>query len=179
MLERGRIGESARPLEGFCLVTPNWSMQLPDQPYDGDDPDAFDPRDDIVGFLERYARTFDVPVRDGVDVRSCERPMEAASCSTRRSGPWRRVSSCSPPAHSAPAELLLGSEVPADLLQLDTTGYVSPTELPDGPVLIVGSGQSGCQIVEELAEAGRDVFLSCGRRRGCRGGSATTTSPGG
>ena len=71
MLERGRVGESWRGRwESFCLVTPNWSMQLPDQPYDGDDPDAFDPRDDIVGFLERYAARFDVPVHGGIEVRS-------------------------------------------------------------------------------------------------------------
>jgi putative flavoprotein involved in K+ transport len=41
--------------------------------------------------------------------------------------------------------------------------YRNPSELPAGPVLVVGSGQSGCQIAEELHEAGRDVFLACGR----------------
>jgi glycine/D-amino acid oxidase-like deaminating enzyme len=70
VLERGRIGEAWRGRwESFSLVTPNWSMQLPDQPFDGDDPDAFEPRDEIVGFLERYASTGDTPLREGVEVR--------------------------------------------------------------------------------------------------------------
>jgi putative flavoprotein involved in K+ transport len=56
VLEKGRIGQSWRGRwDSFCLVTPNWSMQLPGEPYDGPDPDAFDSRDDIVGCLERYA----------------------------------------------------------------------------------------------------------------------------
>ena len=46
---------------------------------------------------------------------------------------------------------------------VDTDGYTAPVDLPPGPVLVVGSGQSGCQIAEELREAGREVFLACGR----------------
>ena len=53
--------------------------------------------------------------------------------------------------------------LPTDLLQIDVGGYVAPDRLPDGPVLIVGSGQSGYQIAWELHDSGRDVFLSCGR----------------
>ena len=57
VLERGRVGESWRGRwESFCLVTPNWTMQLPDQPYDGENPDAFDARDEIVGFSSDMQR---------------------------------------------------------------------------------------------------------------------------
>lgn len=165
VLERGRIGESWRGRwESFCLVTPNWTMQLPDQPYDGEDPDAFDARDEIVAFLERYAGKFDVPVEEGIDVRSLYRRdgggflletshgLIATSRVVLATGAFQRQT-----------RLPSGSTLPADLLALDAGGYRSPTELPAGPVLVVGSGQSGCQIAEELAEAGRDVYLSCGR----------------
>jgi putative flavoprotein involved in K+ transport len=65
VLERGRVGQTWRGRwDSFRLVTPNWSMQLPDQPYDGENPDAFDARDEIVGFLERYAARFEVPVQE-------------------------------------------------------------------------------------------------------------------
>ena len=40
---------------------------------------------------------------------------------------------------------------------------MSPEALPDGRVLVVGSGQTGCQLAEELREAGRDTYLACGR----------------
>jgi putative flavoprotein involved in K+ transport len=66
-------------------------------------------------------------------------------------------------AFQRPTRLPSGSTLPTDLLRLDIGDYRNPTVLPDGPVLVVGSGQSGCQIAEELAEAGRDVYLSCGR----------------
>jgi putative flavoprotein involved in K+ transport len=62
------------------------------------------------------------------------------------------------PHRPAPAATL-----PADLLQIDVESYTGPGALPDGRVLVVGSGQSGCQVAEELYEAGREVFLACGR----------------
>jgi putative flavoprotein involved in K+ transport len=49
------------------------------------------------------------------------------------------------------------------LLQLDTATYRSPAEVADGAVLVVGGGQSGAQIAEDLAEAGRRVLLSTSR----------------
>ena len=69
VLERGRVGQTWRGRwDSFCLVTPNWNVQLPGHPYDGDDPDGFMPRDEIVAYLERYAAGFDAPVREGVEV---------------------------------------------------------------------------------------------------------------
>jgi putative flavoprotein involved in K+ transport len=53
--------------------------------------------------------------------------------------------------------------LPAKLLQTDIDGYTSPSELPPGDVLIIGSGQTGCQLAEEIHEAGRRVVLACGR----------------
>src|SRR5215470_6614967 len=71
VLERGRVGETWRGRwDSFCLVTPNWTVQLPGGVYDGDDPDGFMLRDEIVEFLERYASSFTAPVRSGVDVTS-------------------------------------------------------------------------------------------------------------
>jgi len=53
VLDRGRVGQTWRERwQSFCLVTPNWSMQLPGRPYDGENPDGFEPREEIVAFLE-------------------------------------------------------------------------------------------------------------------------------
>ena len=71
VLERGRIGQTWRDRwDSFCLVTPNWSVQLPDGHYDGPDPDGFMPRDEIVSYLERYAAG--APVHENVSVDSIE-----------------------------------------------------------------------------------------------------------
>ena len=73
VLERGTVGQTWRDRwESFCLVTPNWSVQLPGGAYAGDDPDGFMPRDDIVRHLEGYAASFAAPVRVGVEVISLD-----------------------------------------------------------------------------------------------------------
>lgn len=73
VLDRGRIGQSWRDRwDSFCLVTPNWSVQLPGGAYDEDDPDGFMPRDEIVAFLEQYAARFGAPIRENVEVRSID-----------------------------------------------------------------------------------------------------------
>src|SRR5919109_4733206 len=69
VLEKGRVGQTWRGRwDSFCLVTPNWTLQLPELPYDGDDPDGFMPRDEVVAYLERYAAAIDAPVQEGVGV---------------------------------------------------------------------------------------------------------------
>lgn len=165
VLERGRVGQTWRGRwESFCLVTPNWMVQLPGGAYDGDEPDAFMARDDIVGYLEDYAVGFDAPVREGVDVTS----LRAANgdgflleTSAGRIAAERVVVSTG--AYQRPHRPASASTLPADLLQIDTEQYLNPDGLPPGAVLVIGAGQSGCQIAEELQASGRDTFLSCGR----------------
>ena len=66
-------------------------------------------------------------------------------------------------AYQRPHRPAGAATLPPDLLQIDVEDYRNPDELPPGRVLVVGSGQSGCQVAEELHEAGREVFLACGR----------------
>ena len=165
VLEKGRVGQTWRERwDSFRLVSPNWTVRLPAHPYDDDDPDGFMPRDDVVAYLERYAAGFDAPIREGVEVTSlCPLPDGGFRLETSV-GPTsaRRVVMCSG-AYQRPNRPAAAETLPADLRQLDVADYRHPADLPGGPVLVVGSGQSGCQIAEELQEAGRDVFLACGR----------------
>ena len=62
-----------------------------------------------------------------------------------------------------PAAVSVGWGTPGYQLELDADEYANEESLPPGKVLVVGSGQTGCQIAEELHEAGREVVLSCGR----------------
>jgi putative flavoprotein involved in K+ transport len=69
VLERGRVGQTWRTRwDSFCLVIPNWTVQLPGGHYTGRDPDGFMPRDDIICHLTGYARGFHAPVREGTNV---------------------------------------------------------------------------------------------------------------
>jgi putative flavoprotein involved in K+ transport len=164
VLEKGRVGETWRGRwDSFCLVTPNWSVQLPGGAYDGDDPHGFMPRDDIVAFFERYAASFGAPVREGVAVTSLRRTNGGFELETS-DGPIRtRGVILSTGAYQRPHRPAGAAALPADILQIDAEQYRNPDALPSGAVLVVGSGQTGCQIAEELHEAGRDVFLACGR----------------
>jgi putative flavoprotein involved in K+ transport len=164
VLERARIGQTWRDLwESFCLVTPNWSVQLPGHPYDGDDPDGYMPRDDIVAYLERYASATHTPIREGIDVAAID-PMEGGGFVVHTSEGELRTDSVVVATGTYGSPLRPHAHtLPPDLLQLDVRGYRDPSTLPDGAVLIVGSGQSGCQLAEELRMSGREVTLACGR----------------
>jgi putative flavoprotein involved in K+ transport len=165
VLEKGRVGQTWRGRwDSFCLVTPNWTLQLPDFPYDGDDPDGFMLRDEVVDYLERYAAAIDAPLHEGVEVTAVRpRPEGGLSLETSEGALDASTVVLATGAYRRPHRPPAAAALPADLLQIDVEDYRSPAALPDGAVLIVGSGQSGCQIAEELHGAGRDVFVACGR----------------
>jgi len=166
VLERGRIGATwRRRWDSFCLVTPNWTVQLPGGVYDGDDPDGYMPRDEIVLFLERYAASFAAPVQEDTEVESLE-PERAGGFGLRiADGSEIRADAVvvATGAYQRPHRPAAAAALPDGLARLDADDYRNERALPSGPVLVVGSGQTGCQIAEELVDAGREVFLSCGR----------------
>jgi putative flavoprotein involved in K+ transport len=165
VLERGRVGETWRNRwDSFCLVTPNWSIQLPDGAYDRADPDGFMSRDELVAYLERYATESRLPVREGVDVSSLEALPGGGFVLGTSSGELRADAVVlATGAYQRPHRPAAARTLPSELHQIDVDDYRSERVLPPGKVLVVGSGQSGCQIAEELQEAGRDVVLACGR----------------
>ena len=169
VLERRRVGQTWRDRwDSFCLVTPNWSVQLPGGAYDGDDPDGFMPRDEIVQHLERYAASFAAPVREGVEVRSLDAaPDGGFALSTDGGVLFADQVVLATGAYQRPHRPPGAATLPPRIFQIDAEGYSNESALPPGSVLIVGSGQTGCQLAEELREAGRNVVLACGRAPWC------------
>jgi putative flavoprotein involved in K+ transport len=162
VLERGRVGEAWRKRwDSFCLVTPNWTVQLPDGHYDGPAPDGFMPRDEIVAYLEQYASAVKAPVQEGVDVLSLERVREGFLVRTSLGDLLAQTVVLATGAYKRPHRPAGAETLPDALVQLDANHYRNERELPPGKVLVVGSGQSGCQIAEELRAAGREVVLAC------------------
>src|SRR5439155_15259644 len=131
VLERGRIGATWRGRwDSFCLVTPNWATQLPGHPYDGDDPDGFLPRDEIVSYLEWYAAGFDAPVREGVAVASLEPEAGGGWCLRTPDGDLRaRSVVLATGAYQRPYRPEGSTTLPADLPQIDLEGYRNPDAL--------------------------------------------------
>jgi len=164
VMERGRVGETWRGRwDTFCLVTPNWTVRLPGGAYAGDDPDGFMPRDAIVAHLESYARSFKAPVREGVAVTALHPIGDGFVVNTSEGELRPKTVVVTTGAYQKAHRPAAAASLPRGLYAIDAESYRNAGALPAGKVLIVGSGQTGCQIAEELFEAGRDAFLSCGR----------------
>jgi len=168
VFERGRIGESwlSQRWDSFKLNTPNFMNGLPGLPYDGPEPDGFWRRDELVHYFQRYVESFQLPVRTGISVISVERTEdeEGFIVNTRINGQVEEsvlsrsvvIASGSQQTPKIPS---IRSQIPDNITQLHTADYRNASALPPGAIVIVGSGQSGCQIAEDLLAAGRDVYL--------------------
>jgi putative flavoprotein involved in K+ transport len=169
ILERARVAERWRSerWDSLTFQFPRWSIALPGFAHTGGDPEGFAPRDEVVRFLDDYRARIAAPVREGVTVRAVsvaagpgrfhvetDAGAFAADHVVAATGPYQEPAL--PPA---------AARVPSDVVQVHSSRYRNPGTLPPGAVLVVGSGASGCQITEDLVEAGRAVFLSVGHHR--------------
>src|SRR5882757_9773692 len=165
VIEAGRVGQEwrERRWDSFCLVTPNWQCRLPGYPYQGPEPDGFMVRDEIVRYLEDYAAFFAPPLVEGVAVTGLRRTKAGAFELATTAGDVTadQVVVATGPYHR-PDVPRLAERLPAGIEQIHTSGYRNPDQLPPGTVLVVGTGQSGCQIAEDLHLAGRQVHLAVG-----------------
>ena len=152
--------------DGFQLVSPNWTTSLPGYPYDGTDADAYMDRDGIVGRIRGYAAAIGAPVSPSTEVLR----LTPDGASGRRF----HVETSQGPIDADNVIAATGAfhvpKIPPSaagfspgITQLHAHHYRNPDQLPVGGVLVVGSGQTGVQLAEELHEAGRHVVLSTGR----------------
>jgi putative flavoprotein involved in K+ transport len=165
VLERNSVAETWRGRwDSFCLVTPNWFIRLPGGGYDGPEPDAFMARDDVVAHLERYAASLRAPVHEGVEVTAVE-PGRAGGLLLRTNTGDLLADKVvvATGTYRTPHRPAAAASLPLSLFTIDAEAYRNPQELPEGAALVVGSGQTGCQLAEELYDAGREVVLACGR----------------
>jgi putative flavoprotein involved in K+ transport len=170
VFERSRIGSSWRTQrwDSFCLVTPNWQCQLPGYPYVGPEPDGFMNTAEIIQYLEGYVRSFLPPVREGVHVLSVERGHREPFVVTTSLGTFAAAQVViATGGYHVPRIPDVARGLPAEVMQLHSADYRNPRALPAGEVLVVGTGQSGCQIAEDLFLAGRKVHLSVGPAPRC------------
>jgi putative flavoprotein involved in K+ transport len=152
-----------RRWDSFCLVTPNWQCQLPGFPYSGADPDGFMVRDEIVRYLAEYVKSHDFPLAEGVTVTRLRQDRDGTFLLTTSAGELTagQVVVATGP-YQVPRTPRIAERVPDGIMQVHSARYRRPDQLPDGEVLVVGTGQSGAQIAEDLHLAGRRVHLSVG-----------------
>lgn len=147
----------------FCLVTPNWQCQLPGFPYPGDWPHGFMPKDKIVQYLEDYVDFFQPPLKEGIEVfKICCSGSGGFELETSEGTYWADQVVIATGGYHRPKIPAIAQRLPEHIVQLHSSTYKNPELLPDQPVLVVGTGQSGCQIAEDLHLAGMQVHLCVG-----------------
>lgn len=165
VLERDRIAERWRTMRWDSLVAngPAWHDRFPGMEFQDVAGDAFATKDQVAGYFEAYAEKINAPIRTGVEVTSVTRHEGRPGFRVETSegvidaryvvaatGPFQRpVIPPIVPATAAP-------------LQIHSSDYRNPDQLPAGNVLVVGAGSSGVQIADELQRSGRQVHLSVG-----------------
>ncbi len=149
--------------DSFCLVTPNWQCRLPDFPYTGDDPHGFMLRDEIVDYVEAFAASFDPPLREGVTVtRVAHLPdgsFEVDTSDGHYSADHVIIASG---GYDTPITPPYAQDLDPSIFQMHSRAYRNPDQIPDGTCLVIGTGQSGVQLMEDLHLAGRSVALAVG-----------------
>ena len=149
--------------DSLVLFTPRRYDGLPGIPFPGD-PDGYPGRDEVIDYLESYASTFELPVQlnspvqsvastnDGFILNLGERTLEADQVVVA-TGPFQ--------VPNVPA---FAADLASDVVQMHSTGYRRPSDVPEGTVVVVGGGNTGFQIAKELS-ATHSVHLAIGSRQ--------------
>lgn len=164
VIERKRIAERWRSERWDTLVAngPAWHDRFPNMTFDMD-PDGFASKDSIVSYFEAYAKQINAPIRCGVEVTALSRNPDGSGFIAKTSEgviEARNVVAATGPFQKP----VIPPVVPADsgITQIHSASYRNPAQLPEGGVLVIGAGSSGVQIADELARAGRKVYLAVG-----------------
>jgi len=154
--------------DAFCLVTPNWQCALPGWPYRGDDPHGFMKKDEIAAYLDGFIAMVDAPVLEQTTVTRVKRGADGVYAVETTNGHFTadHVVVASGGYHT-PIVPRMAERLPVSIVQMQSSDYRNAAALPEGAVLVVGSGQSGAQIAEDLHLAGRKVVLAVGDAPRC------------
>jgi putative flavoprotein involved in K+ transport len=165
VLERGRIAERWRSERWASLrmLTPRWMSRLPGWSYRGPDPDGFMSRDELIDYLDGYARSFDAPVETGVTVTSVARDGDGYRVGTSR-GDWWAPNVVLATGHcDLPRVPDLAAGLDERIEQVVPSRYRRAELLREGGVLIVGASSTGVQLAAEIQASGRPVTLAVSR----------------
>jgi len=148
--------------DSLTLFTPAQYDNLPGLAFPAE-PDTYPGKDDVADYLRTYATTFDLPIQLGTEVNSLSRS-DGVYIAKASHGEFeaKQVVIATGPFH-VPFIPAIGETLDPEVAQIHSADYRRPEQLPIGDVLVVGAGNSGCQIARELS-ASRHVDLSVGKR---------------
>jgi len=159
-----RVGDAwRRRWDSLTLFTPRRYDGLPGLPLDGD-PDGHPGKDEIAGYLAGYAGHFALPVHTGCRVTSLRPRLGGGFVAETSTGEWSadQVVVATGAFHT-PSVPSFAGRLADRVVQLHSSEYRNPDQLPAGDVLVAGAGNTGVQIAGELAAHGRRVTLAYDR----------------
>jgi putative flavoprotein involved in K+ transport len=164
VFEKNHVGYAwkTKRWDSFCLVTPNWQCKLPGYHYRGSEPHGFMQKEEILSYLTEYVESFNPPVLEGVTVLSLRQGNPGFQLTTSMGEYTADQVVVATGNYHIPKIPRAAERLPDTLLQIHSSDYKNPQSLPDGSILVVGTGQSGCQIAEDLHLTGKTVHLSVG-----------------
>jgi putative flavoprotein involved in K+ transport len=146
--------------DSFHLVAPNFVLRLPGMHYDGPDPDGFMGRDEVLRYVQDYAAHIRAPVKLGTSVKQLRASSGRFEAETEGTTFFARNVVLATGAYQRPKIPAASARLARHVQQLHSHDYRRPDQINGRAVLVVGTGQSGTQIAEELHAAGREVHLA-------------------
>jgi putative flavoprotein involved in K+ transport len=153
--------------DNFCLVTPNWQCQLPGHDYDGADPNGFMVKPEILAYLDAFRAKIEAPIQENTAVLAVERQGDVFRVDSTQGACTADAVFLATSLYGEPFTPRCADRAPESVMQVHSRDYRNAAALPGGPVVVVGSGQSGAQIAEDLHLAGREVHLVTGNAPRC------------
>lgn len=165
VVERHRIAERWRSERWDSLVAngPAWHDRFPARTFSQIDPDGFPSAREVVNYFVGFAEQVGAPIRCGVEVTSLRKKADGSGFRAETSA--GAIEATNVVAATGPFQRpIIPALVPAEtgIVQIHSSAYRNPDQLPPGAVLVIGAGSSGAQIADEILRAGRDVYLSVG-----------------
>ena len=165
VLERNRIAERWRSERWDSLVAngPAWHDRFPNMEFADFDPNGYPSKEQVVDYFVAYAEMIKAPIRCGVEVKEVRRNNgRPGFCVETSDG---IIDANNVVAATGPFQCPLIPKFEFEknkIMQIHSSQYQNPGQLPDGGVLVVGAGSSGAQIADELLRSGKSVYLSVG-----------------
>jgi putative flavoprotein involved in K+ transport len=166
ILERQRVAERWRSerWDSLAFQSPNWNVRLPGLALQSADPDGFASRDEISRFIGHYAAFIHAPLQCGLAATALRQTPDSRRLIVETQAyvlEAKNVVIATGPFQAPVDPLPIGGAA----LHLHSSRYRNPRQLPPGAALVIGSGNSGAQIAEELCSAGHRVYLSVSKHR--------------
>jgi putative flavoprotein involved in K+ transport len=154
-----RVGDGWRARwDSLRLFTPARHDSLPGLPFPAA-PGTFPSKDQFADYLETYAQQFNLPVRTGTHVAAIRRTDTGYAVSTGDGILNTRNVIAAVGANAVPRIPAAAAGLDSGILQLHSSQYRNPSDIPEGDVLVVGAGTSGAEIAQELAGT-RRTFIA-------------------